>query len=252
MIINKTNDRLKPNLKFPFPITTVTTRKVKENRKVNLPLSNISTTGPICVNANPEPTSYGTCCLSKQRCDGKRPLYNAVGRRDVHLVCGWELFARVTPSTTPEQSGLLSASAASPGASCLPKGTPPHDGAVYLPSPQRFSLATSLLLRAQEVAMKLCSANPAFPGLLQSSLRQARSPLLHCPVTHQGPWSTSAQPFRADHYQSFHYQLCQLFVTGWYNSLIQVSVYSCLSWESTTVRTWTPAEVTPYTRPGPE
>lgn len=46
MIINKINDRLKP--KLPFPITSVTTRKVKENRKGNLPLSNISVTGPIC------------------------------------------------------------------------------------------------------------------------------------------------------------------------------------------------------------
>lgn len=149
MIINKTNDQLKPNLKFPFPITSVTTRKVKGNRKRNLPLSNISVTGPICVKANPEPTSYGTCRQRASSVMGCSPVTSSGQKK--HAFGLW-LAARVTPSTTAEQSACCQH---------LPsqRHTTPN-GAGCLPSALRWSLVTSLLLRAQGLTVKLCSACP--------------------------------------------------------------------------------------------
>lgn len=223
--------RLKPNLEFPFPITSVTTRKVKENRKGNLPLSNISVTGPICVKANPEPTSYGTCRQRASSVMGCRPVTSSGQKK--HAFGLW-LAARVTPSTTAEQSACCQHLPAHPARPAFPKAHHPQRGG--LPS-----LSTALVPGHQPAAQSTGADREAVLCLPRASPSGKPAPpfctaLWRTKGLGAGPPKPSEQiTARAFTITSVNFSLL---------ADVTASSQSACTAESTTVRARAPAEVT--------
>lgn len=123
-------------------------QKDKKKKKETNP-AKISKMQSMCIHTN---TSYSSCSQWREQWHDKKRGTSEWGGYRINAACQlWQEALWVTPSTTPEQSGLLSISASSLDTLRLPKGTPSHSEGIYSASLTVISLATYLLLKAQEL-----------------------------------------------------------------------------------------------------